>query len=117
MPHLILEVSDNIIHEIDYKKLFNQLHHLLSERLPTQLSSCKSRMTSYQNYYIAEGDKTNAFIHLTIKILPGRDEETLSQLGQEVFQVLLDYINTHLLGYNPKMSFELLNLSRFYYKN
>ena len=45
MPHLILECSDILVSKIKFGQLFNHLHQYLADNLPTQVSSCKSRVT------------------------------------------------------------------------
>ena len=81
MPHIILEYSANVI-ESDFSGLFKECHQLLANQLPTQIKSCKSRAIKCLNYYVGEGIADSAFVHVTLKIMPGRSQEVLQAAGQ-----------------------------------
>lgn len=115
MPHLILECSDKIASNIDLKSIFNHLHQYLAENLPTHVTSCKSRVRIYDNYFIGNAFENNLFMHLTLKILPGRSPETKNRV--------CEYIHRYLKGLirncdheKTSISIELLELSAFYFK-
>jgi 5-carboxymethyl-2-hydroxymuconate isomerase len=73
MPHFVLEYSDNILEEVDFKDFFERLHTLLVENGPFNLSAIKSRAIRHQQFYVADGKEPNAFVHLTLSIFKGRD--------------------------------------------
>ncbi|MFC3909233.1 5-carboxymethyl-2-hydroxymuconate Delta-isomerase [Legionella dresdenensis] len=113
MPHIILECSNNIKNLDQINPLFDQIHHILEQELPTQLSSCKGRCLVYDRYFVGAGERENGFMHLTIKMLPGRTDETKQTLAAKLLQLLKEYFQ------QPKLSFsvELLDLNRHYYKS
>ena len=115
MPHLILECSGNISNEIPFETLFQQLHQLLAGALPTQLASFKSRVISYEKYYVGTDFEKNAFLHLTIKIMPGRSDEVKDLVGKEVLKMLND-LNNDLDLNNVSLSVELIDLNTHYFK-
>jgi 5-carboxymethyl-2-hydroxymuconate isomerase len=44
MPHLVLEASANIVESNErVRKILQECQELLTQQLPTQLASCKSR--------------------------------------------------------------------------
>nr|MCH9762832.1 5-carboxymethyl-2-hydroxymuconate Delta-isomerase [Gammaproteobacteria bacterium] len=115
MPHLILECSRMIGNKIDFNSLFKKLHELLSEQLPTKISSCKSRKVIYEQVYIGDDFLMNEFMHLTVKILPGRTDDKKQQIGQEILTIL----SGSMKPYNPEkiqLSVEILDLSPSYFK-
>ncbi|WP_367275755.1 5-carboxymethyl-2-hydroxymuconate Delta-isomerase [Marivirga sp.] len=115
MPHLILECSDKIASNINFNSLFIHLHQYLADNLPTQITSCKSRVRIYDNYFIGDEFEKNLFMHLTLKILPGRSAKIKNRI--------CEYIHHHLKGLvmnndleKTSISIELLELSAFYFK-
>ncbi|AHE67555.1 5-carboxymethyl-2-hydroxymuconate Delta-isomerase [Legionella oakridgensis] len=114
MPHLILECSNNIASTIDFKPLFQTLHQLLADKLPTQITSCKSRVVIHDHYFIGNDFEHGAFIHLTIKILPGRTNELKSELAKQILDIINTNISQHHL--NTATSVEILDLSPQYFK-
>lgn len=115
MPHLLLECSDNIAPVLNFDSIFNNLHEFLAGTLPTQIESCKSRCTIYSNYFIGKDFTKSSFIHLTIKILPGRTKEIKKQVGTYV----LDLFKRELAMHHREdtcISVEILDLSEQYYK-
>jgi len=115
MPHLIFECSDEIKSKLPFKQIFIELHQMLSDLLPTQISSCKSRVFPYSQYLVGD-DESKLFIHLTIKILPGRTTETKSKASERVLELLKQVINDLRIT-NISISVEVLDLSVSYLKD
>jgi 5-carboxymethyl-2-hydroxymuconate isomerase len=88
MPHFVLEVSANIIERPDADDLFKRLHELLVQNGPFQMSAIKSRIIIHQEYFVADGNKSNGFIHLTLSILKGRDLSLRQALGKKILSFL-----------------------------
>ncbi|KTC81522.1 5-carboxymethyl-2-hydroxymuconate Delta-isomerase [Legionella brunensis] len=115
MPHLILECSDNVASAVDFNPLFKTLHQLLADKLPTQITSCKSRIAVYDKYFIGNDFDNGSFVHLTIKILPGRTNELKSKLAQQILDILSAIICRCNFS-KTAMSVEILDLSSQYFK-
>ena len=88
MPHFILEYSDNLLEEIDHRHLFRNLHRLLVENGPFQMSDIKSRAVAHEDFYISDGNDANAFIHLTLSIFKGRELDIQQRVGNELLAFL-----------------------------
>lgn len=117
MPHLILELSDNIKISKQLNQLFAKLHHVLAEKLPTQLSSCRSRCIIHPLFFIGDQNEKNAFVHLTLKILPGRDDAKKKSIGKELFDLLDDFFRAGQNQLNITLSVEILDLDNHYFKS
>ncbi|MAZ39747.1 MAG: hypothetical protein CMF49_06465 [Legionellales bacterium] len=93
MPHVILEYSDNLNTDPkNFVDLFKQLNAFLAEKLPADITACKSRAVACQHFCIADGqDKDKVFIHVNIKILSGRDEIHIKTVAQQVHKQLINY--------------------------
>ena len=87
MPQIILECSHNVI-ESELSTLFGEIHQLLTERLPTQLESCKTRVIKHRDYYIGDGNANNAFVHLSIGVIKGRSKELLESIASVIMEKL-----------------------------
>lgn len=115
MPHLIFECSDEIKSKLSFDQIFVELHQMLSDVLPTQISSCKSRVVPYNQYLVGD-DENNLFIHLTIKILSGRTSEVKNKASEKALELLEQVIND-LNMTKVSISVEVLDLSASYLKN
>ena len=88
MPHFVLEYSDNILEKVDYKDFFKKLHTLLVDVGPFNLSDIKSRAIRHQQFYVANGQESNAFVHLTLSIFKGRDLSIRQAVGEKILAFL-----------------------------
>ena len=116
MPHLVLEYSANISEKSNFKALFAKCHQLLVEQLPTELASCKSRAIQQSDFYLGDGNTHNAFVHLQIKVLPGRTTEKLHNIGNNILPLLKDHFAHSLQTLNLQISLEIQDLSANYFK-
>jgi 5-carboxymethyl-2-hydroxymuconate isomerase len=88
MPHFVLEYSDNILEKVDYKDFFKKLHTLLADVGPFNLCDIKSRAIRHQPFYVANGQESNAFVHLTLSIFKGRDLSIRQAVGEKILAFL-----------------------------
>lgn len=117
MPHLVLEYSNNLDLAEDFNSLFQQLHQLLAEKLPTDLANCKSRCIPHALFFIGDQNENNAFLHLTLKILPGRSDSLKRQLGEELLKCLSLFLKEKKTNLKINLSVEILDSDRHYFKN
>ncbi len=116
MPHLVLEYSANLIEKDKFSELFSELHQLLAEQLPTQLSSCKSRAYEAQNYFVGDGNPNNAFVYLSIHVLPGRSVELLQTVANQVFVLLQNHFAASCEQLKLQISLRFGELDKVYLK-
>ena len=116
MPQLILEFSSNIVEKINMTNLFQECHSILEKMLPTDIDSCKSRLTECHNYYIGNGEPNNAFVHISLKIMPGRSFDTLKNVGDNMMAVLKRYFANSLKKLKLQITLEIMELEKTYFK-
>lgn len=116
MPHIILEYSANLTDPL-FPGLFSECHQLLTNQLPTEMKSCKSRAIKCANYYVGDGNARNAFVHLTLKIMPGRTKERLQAVGQELLALLKKYFSESSRQLDLKFSVEINEITLPYTKS
>jgi 5-carboxymethyl-2-hydroxymuconate isomerase len=113
MPHLILQQSSNVKNP-DSKKFFKQAHELLVAKLPTQLSSCKSRLIIVDDYYVADGSPDTAFAHLEVAVLSGRTDDLLAEISKLLFDLLQEHLSTSNKLLDLHLSVEVRSLGHYY---
>jgi 5-carboxymethyl-2-hydroxymuconate isomerase len=116
MPQLILEFSSNIVEKNNLANLFQEFHSILEKILPTDIDSCKSRSMECHNYYIGNGDPNNAFVHISLKIMPGRNLDTLKNVGDSMMAILKIYFASSLKELNLQITLEVMELQKTYFK-
>lgn len=116
MPQLLLEFSSNVIEKSNLHNLFQECHTILAKTLPTDIDSCKSRGIECHSYYIGNGQPNNAFVHVTLKVMPGRSFEILQNLGIRLMEVLKNYFTESLKKKNLQITLEIIELQKTYFK-
>ena len=108
MPHLIIEYAQPLEKEISIQKLTETAFDgAVASELFTP-ANIKSRSHPVEAYWIG-GAKQN-FIHVNVKLLPGRTEEQKTMLSQKVFDAIKDFAG------NVKTSVEVHDLPDAYTK-
>lgn len=116
MPHLALEFSENVIEKNNMINLLQQCHAILVDTLPTSLESCKSRAVERNVYCVANGQPDNAFVHVELKVMPGRDSGILKLLGDRVMDALSGYFSQSLSELKLQITLEIIELEQHYFK-
>lgn len=123
MPHLILSCSSNVMEnenkDSKHSKnrmdtLFERCHALLAEALPTNIEGCKSRAHIYDVFRVGRGESRNAFVHVDLKILPGRDELLVGQLGEKLMEVLLEHFADARRELDLQITLDITELKNYF---
>jgi len=112
MPHTILEYSDNLLDPPDFQPLWARLHPALVATAHCRLQDIKSRAYRCETFRMGDGDPGNAFVHLTIRLLEGRDPETLAEVGRAALEVLTASFPRTLAGGRCDLTVELAGMRR-----
>ncbi len=116
MPHLVVEYSNNVVEKHRLPELFKQLHLLLANMLPTNIDSCKSRGVERAVFAVGNGDPGSAFVHVSLKVLPGRSESILENTANRITALLEIFFEQSLAELNTQISLEITELQSTYYK-
>ncbi len=116
MPHTSLEYSANIIEKNNLSDVLKKINKFLSETLPTELFSCKSRAVECGVYCVGDGDPNNAFVHVNLKVMPGRSVDKLNDVGNGVMDVLKKYFLESAQQLNLQITIEIDELQKTYFK-
>jgi 5-carboxymethyl-2-hydroxymuconate isomerase len=88
MPHIIVEYSANLEGRLNVHILLEKVHRAVVESGVFKLGAVRTRAERRDAYVIADGDPNNAFIHVELKIAPGRDAATRTSVAQAVLDTI-----------------------------
>ena len=98
MPHIILEYSDNLLDTPDLQAFWAKLHPALVATAGCRPQDIKSRAYRAEPFRMGDGAPANAFAHLTIRLLAGRDAEARARIGQAALGLLAETFPRTLAG-------------------
>ena len=117
MPHATLEYTQNVIDVVDHHDLFRRLHEIMTGAGPFTLADIKSRVYACEHFYIADGNPHNAFVHLSLSVLEGRDPEVLDAVGKRALTLLRESYGESLASLNCQLTVEVREMARpLYFK-
>lgn len=116
MPRINLEYSANIPDkEIDFQRLLKDLHENLSALGFCNIDAIRTRVVKHQQYYIADGDPSKAFVMLTVAVLNGRSLAALKHKGDMLLAILKErFPQTSALG-DKALSIEIREMNKDLY--
>lgn len=112
MPQISLEYTDNLTQEINTAKIFRNIHQVLGEVAGIPLANCKSRANRLNDFYIADGDSKNAFIHLEVRFIEGRSAEIRSEIGEQCLEQLQAYFAESVSSQNLQITVEIHDIHK-----
>jgi 5-carboxymethyl-2-hydroxymuconate isomerase len=115
MPHLVLEYSANVLDTVDTRALFSELHTALLEFEAFPLADMKSRVAKYNEYFLGDGDARNAFVHLHVNLLSGRDISVRQRITQACIKILTQRFARSVEHLHCQVSVELREMERSTY--
>ena len=108
MPHVKLELSSNILEEIDERALFSSIHQILAHSLAADIGRCMSRLIQHEHFHIGEGSSTNAFIYLEISCFAGRTPPMIKEAGEKLLKTLQQYFSASANKLNIQIAVNIL---------
>ena len=90
MPHVIIEYSANLEEDVSPRDLVDRVHATIVATGVFPIGGVRTRAERRDAYRVADGDPSNAFCAILIRIGRGRDEETRRRVSQAVLATLAD---------------------------
>ena len=112
MPHIILEYSDNLLDTPDLQAFWAKLHPALVATAGCRPQDIKSRAYRAEPFRMGDGAQDNAFAHLTIRLLAGRDAEARARIGQAALGLLAETFPRTLAERPFDITVELADMPR-----
>jgi len=88
MPHCIIEYSAPLAQSVDIKQLVQLVHHGAINSGLFERSAIKTRAIRCDEYQVGD-NHLGSFIHITIKIMPGRTDDQKSHLLSAVYDSIV----------------------------
>ena len=112
MPHLNIEYSSNLEEVLDIQALVDNIHQTALSTGIFPLGGVRTRAEARRYYRIANGDPNAGYIHMIVRIGPGRDVETRRSAGDRIFGALCDFTDELYRARPLALSFELQEIPR-----
>lgn len=91
MPHITIECSRNLEDEIHLDALLLHVHDAAIRTGVFPVDGIRSRLAVLEHYRVGDGPE-NAFVHVQIRIGPGRDAATKKRVVDEIFNDLCAFL-------------------------
>ncbi|MGO1189852.1 5-carboxymethyl-2-hydroxymuconate Delta-isomerase [Vibrio casei] len=88
MPHVVMEYSNSIEERVNVQALLEDLHQVTIQSDLFEVSDIKSRMIRIHHWLVGDLDDSADFIHITLELLEGRNEEQKNALAQSLMSAL-----------------------------
>lgn len=89
MPHCILEASDNLADQPDWRGLLGEINRTLVATGLFAEADIKSRAVQHGHYVVGDGAPERAFVTLNVQLLAGRTDEVKARISEALLQVLM----------------------------
>ena len=111
MAHFILEYSSNLDSKnLALDVLFEKLHQSAIDTTLFPLAGIRSRAHCCDDYRIADGNPSYAFVHLEVKLGAGRSDDEKSSAAEEFFNTLSQHLDAIYQQQGLAISFEMNEL-------
>lgn len=85
MPHLTIEYSRNLRDDVGPQALVDTLHAAAIATGEFPPMSLRTRAVEREWYRVGDGHPDNGFVHIVLRIRPGREREKRTALGEALF--------------------------------
>ena len=116
MPHLWLEFSNNVTQPVIFDELFSRLHQAVARTAGVPVEACKSRALRQSVFRVGEGRPDQAFVHLVIGLLAGRQPEAHRAVAKVCLEVLEEVYDPSLQALDLQITVEVRGMERESYQ-
>jgi 5-carboxymethyl-2-hydroxymuconate isomerase len=92
MPHIIVEYSSNLRESLRPELFIQEVHNAAVKTGAFGASTLRTRASERTCYRVGDGHPENGFVHIVMRIRPGRGREEKLKLGESIFSVICDYL-------------------------
>lgn len=111
MPHVTIEYSKNLEHEVELPKLLHDIHTSLIGCPGIDMSRVKTRLHSCNSVLNETDAREVKMIHVTLAILSGRNNAEKKTCGEKLFAALKQNIPEKIVS-NTALSVEVRDMDR-----
>jgi 5-carboxymethyl-2-hydroxymuconate isomerase len=111
MAHFIYEYSANLpADQLDMSGLMAKMHKAADASGVFPLAGLRSRAIRCEEFRVGDGNPDNGFVNLSIKVGRGRDLDTRMDIGQTLFDILIEHLQPLFDSRGLAVSFEMRQL-------
>lgn len=92
MPHIIVEYSSNLRDILRPELFIKEVHDAAVRTGAFAASALRTRASERTCYRVGDGHPENGFVHIVMRIRPGRGREEKLKLGESVFSAVCAYL-------------------------
>ena len=111
MPHLIVEYSANLEPDLNIKSLIQALHECAVSMEALQTGGIRVRAARRDQFMVGDGDPSNGFVNIVLRIAKGRPIELQKEIGQTLFAVLTEHVQKIYDRRPMSLSFEIQEIN------
>ncbi|MFK4085106.1 5-carboxymethyl-2-hydroxymuconate Delta-isomerase [Kribbella sp. NPDC020789] len=112
MPQITVEYSASLAEAFDRQGFAQIFHPAAADLISSSVPGFKTRFLRLDEAVIGAGGPTEAMIHLTIALLPGRDEPLKGRLADLALSILADHLKP-TPELNPQLTVEVRDLATY----
>lgn len=86
MAHIVIEYSAGLRGRLDLPAFLAEVHQAALATGVFPIGGIRTRAYEAEHYVIADGDRDNAFVHLSLKVGHGRDLQTRKRACEAIFE-------------------------------
>jgi len=114
MAHLIVEYSANLNSHLSIKSLIAQVHASAINTGMFPVGGLRTRAAQRNHYAIADGDESNTFVHIIVRVGHGRDQQTKQAAMQLIFDQTSEFLQQTFDQAPLAISLELVEIDPLY---
>lgn len=117
MPHLTLEYSANLADDAGFARLCATLAHVLDAQRDEHgarvypRGGIRTRALRCEQFFVADGDPQNAFVHGCLKIGAGRSPQVRKATGDALFEAIKQHFAEAFAARGLALSLEIVEFS------
>lgn len=111
MPHIWIECSKNLTHEPEAQALKQAVYAAALETGIFPIGGIRVRFQVIDDYLVGDGDPSNGFVHIVLRIGHGRDLETRRKAADHVFEAVKQVLTPLQARVPLAVAFELQEMS------
>ena len=107
MPHLIVEYSSNLTARINPPAFLERLHEVTVGAAEFPPQSLRTRASERTCFRVGDGQPENGFVHIVLRIRPGRDPEVKRRIVETISNAICQYLEPVFQSTPLGLTFEL----------
>lgn len=107
MPHITVEYSTNLDQRLSMRKVIEKIHAAVLASSAFELGAVRTRAIPQSLYVVADGNPDNSYIHIDMRIGPGRDANTKKCVSQAILDTVREETKEVMAQYGLGISVEI----------